>query len=76
MENRFRISIRGPDIQNNFIANAETKIESTSLFKWKLETKLLNFDNEETFFKKINAKVNFCFVFFDYEYNQIHKHFN
>ena len=29
MQNRFRISIRGPAIWNNFVANTEKELEST-----------------------------------------------
>ena len=47
---RFRISIRGPAIWNNLVRSTEKEIQSSSLFKTKIKTKLLNFENEETFF--------------------------
>ena len=47
---RFQISIRGRAISNNFVANTEKELESSSLFKSKVKTKLLDFENEVTFF--------------------------
>ena len=49
-KSRFRISIRGPAIWNNFVANTEKELESSSLFKSKVKTKPLDFENEVTFF--------------------------
>ena len=49
-KSRFRISIRGPAIWNNFVANTEKELESSSLLKSKVKTKLLAFENEVTFF--------------------------
>ena len=43
-KSRFRISIRGPTIWNNFVANTKKEVES------KVKTKLLHFENEVTFF--------------------------
>ena len=40
-KSRFRISIRGPTIWNNFVTNTEKELESSSLFKSKVKTKLL-----------------------------------
>ena len=49
-KSRFQISIGGPAIYNNFVANIEKELESSSLFKSKVKTKLLDFKNELTFF--------------------------
>ena len=49
-KSRFRISVRGPAIWNNFVANTEKELESSFLFKSKVKTKLLDFENEVTFF--------------------------
>ena len=49
-KSRFRISIRGPAIWNNFVGNTEKELESSSLFKSKVKSKLLDFENEVTFF--------------------------
>ena len=46
---RFRISIRGPAIWN-LVGSMEKEIQSSSLFKTKIKSKLLNFENEVTFF--------------------------
>ena len=45
---RFQISIRGSAIWNNFVANIEKELESNSLFKAKVKTKLLDIENEVT----------------------------
>ena len=50
-KSRFRISTRGPAIWNNFVANTEKVLESSSLFKSKVKTKLLDFENELIFFQ-------------------------
>ena len=47
---RFRISIRGPAIWNSLVERTEKEIQSNSLFKTKIKSKLLNFENEVTFF--------------------------
>ena len=47
---RFRISMGGLAIWNNFVANADKKLESSSLFKTKVKNKLLDFENELVFF--------------------------
>ena len=49
-KSRFQISIRGPAIWNNFVANTEKEVQSSSLFKSKLATKFLDFEYEITFF--------------------------
>ena len=49
-KSRFRISIRGPTIWNDFVANTTKELESSSLFKSKVKAKLLDFENEMTFF--------------------------
>ena len=46
---RFRISIRGPAIWNDLVGSTEKEIQSSS-FKTKIKIKLLNFENEVTFF--------------------------
>ena len=46
----FRISIRGPATWKHFIANTEKELQSSSLFKTKVKTKLIDFENEVTFF--------------------------
>ena len=43
---RSRFPIRGPVIWNNFVANTEKELESSSLFKSKAKTKLLDFENK------------------------------
>ena len=48
-KSRFRISIRGP-AWNNFVTTTETELESSSFLKSKIKTKLLEFENEVTFF--------------------------
>ena len=47
---RFRISIRGPAIWNDLVGSTEKEIQSFSHFKIKIKSKLLNFENEVTFF--------------------------
>ena len=47
---RFRISNRGPAIWNNLVGDTGKEIQSSSLFKTKLKSKLFNFANEVTFF--------------------------
>ena len=47
---RFRISIRGTAIWNNFVDNTEKELESISLFKSKVKNKFLDFENEVAFF--------------------------
>ena len=51
----------------NFVANTEKELESSTLLKLKLKTKLLDFENEVTFFFKKHESY-FCFVIF-YESN-------
>ena len=57
-KSRFWISRRRPAIWNIFVANTEKERESSSLFKSKLKTKLLDFQKKVTFFK-INPKLIF-----------------
>ena len=45
---RFWISIRDPAILNNFVTFTEKKLESSSLFKSKVKTKLLDFEKKGT----------------------------
>ena len=47
---RIRISIRGPAIWNDLVGSTEKEIQSPSHFKTKIKSKLLNFENEVTFF--------------------------
>ena len=47
---RFRISIRGPAIWIDLVRSTEKEIQSSSIFKTKIKIKLLNFENEVTFF--------------------------
>ena len=47
-KSRFQASIRGPAIWNNFVANIKKELESSSLFKYKVKAKLLDFKNEVT----------------------------
>ena len=49
-KSRFRISVRDLSIWDNFVANTEKERESSSLFKSKIKAKLLDFENEVTFF--------------------------
>ena len=49
-KSRFPISIQGPATWNNFFANTEKDLESRSLFKSEVKTKLLHLENEVTFF--------------------------
>ena len=49
-KSRFRISIRGPKIWNNFLSDFEKKIESHPLFKLKVKAKLQNISNELEYF--------------------------
>ena len=47
---RFQISISGPATWNNLVGSKEKEIQSSSQFKTKIESKLLNFENEVTIF--------------------------
>ena len=47
---RFRISIRGPTIWNDFIGNAEKELDSTLLFKARIKSKLQELENVMEFF--------------------------
>ena len=47
---RFRISIRGPAIWNDVVGSTEKEIQSSSHFKTKIKSKLLNFENKVTSF--------------------------
>ena len=49
-ETNYRISIRGPAIWNDFIEDCLKSIEKTPFFKVKIRSKLLNFDNEISYF--------------------------
>ena len=47
---KYRISIRGPAIWNDFVVDCLKGIEKTFFFKIKMKSKLLNFDNEISYF--------------------------
>ena len=47
---KYRISIRGPAIWNDFVEDCLKSIEKTPFFKVKMKSKLLNFDNEISYF--------------------------
>ena len=47
---KYRISIRGPAIWNDFAEDCLKGIEKTTFFKVKMKSKLLNFDNEINYF--------------------------
>ena len=47
---KYRISVRGPVLWNEFLTDSEKEIENLSLFKSKLKSKLLLFENEVIFF--------------------------
>ena len=47
---RYRNSIRGPAIWNDFVEDCLKSIEITPFFKVKMKSKLLNFDNEISYF--------------------------
>ena len=49
-ECRFRIFIRITAIWNDLVGSTEKEIQSSSHFKTKIKSKLLNFENEVTFF--------------------------
>ena len=51
-KSKYRISIRGPAIWNDFVEDCLKSIEKTPFFKVKMKSKLLNFDNE------INYSIN------------------
>ena len=55
--------MQGPAIWNNFVANIEKELESGSLFKRKVNIKLLDFENE---FFLIKQRL-FLFCIFYYE---------
>ena len=57
-KHRFEISIRRPAIWKDLVGSTEGEIQSSSHFKTKIKSKLLNFENEVTFcntfaFKKL-----------------------
>ena len=49
-ETKYRISIRGPAIWNDFVEDCLESIEKTHFFKVKMKSKLLNFDNKISYF--------------------------
>ena len=49
-KSKFRISIRGPLISNNFLTKTEKSFETMFLFKSKVKNKLLALENEEKYF--------------------------
>ena len=48
-KSRLKISIGDPVVLNSFVANTKKELESSSLFKAKVKTKLLDFENKVTF---------------------------
>ena len=53
---RFEISIRGPAIWNDLVGSTEKEIQSSSHLKTKRKSRLLNFENEVTFFNTLAFK--------------------
>ena len=53
---RFRSSIRGPPKWNDLVGRTEKEIQSSSLFKIMIKSKLFNFKNEVTFFNTFSFK--------------------
>ena len=47
---KYRISVRGPALWNEFLTNSEKEIENLSLFKNKVKSKLLSYKNEVIIF--------------------------
>ena len=47
---KYRISVRGPALSNEFLIDSEKEIENLSFFKSKLKSKLLSYENEVIFF--------------------------
>ena len=47
---KYRISIRDRAIRNDFVQDCLKSIEKTPFFKVKMKSKLLNFDNEISYF--------------------------
>ena len=46
----YKISVRGPTLWNEFLTDSEKEIENLSLFKRKVKSKLLSYENEVIFF--------------------------
>ena len=53
---RFRISIRDPATWKNLVGITKKEIQSFSLFKTQIKSKLLNFENEVTSFNAFAFK--------------------
>ena len=47
---KYRVSVRGPALWNEFLTTNEKEIENLSLFKNKVKSKLLSHENEVLFF--------------------------
>ena len=47
---KFSITLRGPKLWNQFLNDEEKNIPTLSSFKYKLKSKILDFDNETIFF--------------------------
>ena len=47
---KFAVSYRGPKLWNEFLSNEEKKIESQILFQKRLKSKLLDMENELSYF--------------------------
>ena len=50
-KSKFRTSIRGPLLSNNFLTKTEKSIEKLSLFKSKVKNKLLVLENKAKYFE-------------------------
>ena len=47
---KYRTSVRGPALWNEFLTDSEKEIENLSLLKNKVKSKLLLYENQEIFF--------------------------
>ena len=47
---KYRISVRGPALWKEFLTGSEKEIENLLLFKSKVKSKLLSYENEIIFF--------------------------
>ena len=48
---KYKITVRGPSLWNQFLTDSEKEIDNLSLFKSKVKLKLLSFENEVIFFE-------------------------
>ena len=47
---KYRISVRGPAFLNEFLIDSQKEIENLSLFKSRVKSKLVSYENEVIFF--------------------------